>query len=170
MIKELWTLVKMLFASKPSEIIGKDLEIVTMKHFPFEGYRYMCWCGKVITRYGREEVIKRFLSTKSGKISQTHEYGHAIQAESEHGDNWLRYYLAYFWHWIKHNPLVKPASACYYLNRYECEAYAQEEHPEYWKNYNRANLRGKYSIKGAKKIYKKLGGTSDAWKKYVKNL
>lgn len=170
MFKELWTLIKMLFKSKPSSILGKDLEVVVMKHFPFAGYRYMSWCGKVITRSEKKDVIERFLTTRAGQVSKTHEYGHAVQAESEHGDNWLRYYLAYFWHWIKHNPIMKPAHACYYISRYETEAYAQEEHPEYWVNYNRKNLRGKYSIKKAKKKYVELGGTSKAWKAYVKSL
>lgn len=170
MFKELWVLVKMLFASKPSEARARGkLDIKVMKHFPFSGYRYMMWCGVVITKDEKLEVIKRFLTTKAGKVSEVHEFGHCIQAESEHGDNWIRYYLNYFWHWIKHNPLVKPASACYYVNRYECEAYAQEEHPDYWVYYTRDNLRGKYSIKDAKKIFKHLGGKNE-WKKYVKGL
>ena len=50
------------------------------------------------------------------------------------------------------------------------EAYAQEEHPEYWKDYTRENLRGKYTIKNAKKKWRELGGKSSAWKTYVKSL
>ena len=172
MIKELWKLIKMLFSTRPSDFIYKDLEVVTMRHFPFVGYRYMSWCGKVITRTEKEEVIKRFLTTKAGQISKTHEWGHCVQAISEHGDNWVRYYLNYLWHWFKHNPLIKPAHACYYVSRYETEAYAQEGHLEYWslETYTRKNLRGKYSIKNAKKLYKQLGGTSKAWKEYVKKI
>lgn len=170
MIKEFWTLVKMLFASKPSEARAKGkLEVMVMKHFPFSGYRYMMWCGYVITRHEKEAVIKRFLTTKSGKISETHEFGHCVQAESEHGDNWPRYYLNYFWHWVKHG-FASPFSANYYINRYECEAYAKEEYPDYWVYYTRENLFGKYSIKKAKKQYKELGGTSANWKTYVKSL
>lgn len=170
MIKELWVLIKMLFASRPSSILRKDLELVVMKHFPFDGYRFMSWCGKVILRQERKEVIDRFLQTKAGIVSIQHEYGHAIQAESEHGDNWIRYYLFYFLHWIKHCPWMNPSSACYYLNRYEVEAYAQEGNPKYWDNYNRDNLHGKYSIRNAKKKWKEVGGSSAEWKRYIKSL
>ena len=170
MIKEFCTLVKMLFASKPSSIIGKDLELVVMKHFPFEGYRFMSWCGHVICRKEKYDVIERFLQTSAGRVSIQHEYGHAVQAESEHGDNWTRYYLAYFWHWLKHCPWMAPSSACYYVNRYEVEAYAQEQNPEYWQNYTRKNLRGKYTIPHAKSKYKQLGRKAAAWIQYVKSL
>lgn len=170
MFKELFILISLLFKSKPSGILGKDLEIITMKHFPFKGYRYMSWCGKVVTRSEKEGVIKRFLTTRPGKVSQTHEYGHAVQAESEHGDNWFRYYLSYFWNWLMENPFSNPSSSAYFTNRYEVEAYAKEEDANYWANYNRSNLRGKYSIKGAKNLYRKLGGTPNAWKSYIKML
>lgn len=172
MIKELWILIKMMFATRPSDFIYKDMEVLTMKHIPFEGYRYLCWCGKIVTRAEKKAVIERFLTTKAGFLSKTHERGHCVQAISEHGDNWIRYYLNYLWHWVKHNPLAKPTHACYLVSRYECEAYAQEEHPEYWdlEKYTRENLRGKYTIKNAKKLYKQLGSTSEAWKAYVKTL
>ena len=48
MIKELWTLAKMLFQSKPSEI--EEAKLMGMNHFPFKGYAYMMWCGKMIYR------------------------------------------------------------------------------------------------------------------------
>lgn len=159
-----------MFASKPSSIVGESLGLVVMKHFPFKNYRFMSWCGKVILRKEKEELILRFLNTRAGEDSKTHEYGHAIQAESEHGDNWLRYYLSYFWHWLKHCPWMAPSSACYYLNRYEVEAYAQESNPAYWSDYSRENLRGKYSIRKAKKKWKEVGGKAKDWKLYVKSL
>lgn len=171
MIKEFWILVKMLFASKPSETIGKPPEFVVMKHFPFEGFTFMSWCGKIILRKENRALLERFLQTEAGQRSQTHEYGHAIQAVSEHGDNWIRYYLSYLWHWLKENPITNPASSAYYTNRYEVEAYAQEGNPEYWVNYTRDNLRGKYTLKGGKKLYKEIAGRNPAkWKEYVKSL
>ena len=172
MIKELWKLIKMLLATRPSDFIYKDMEVEVMKHFPFQGSRYMCWCGKIITRDEKKAVIERFLSTQAGRESQNHEGGHKVQAISEHGDNWLRYYLNYFWHWVKHNPLVNPAHACYYCNRYEVECYAMQHDFTYFDldTYTRKNPRGKYSIKNAKKLYKQLGGTSKAWKSYIKTL
>ena len=171
MLKELWLLVKMLFSSRPSDIIkNNEVKLVCMKNFPFKRFTFMSWCGTVIYRLENQDKIDSFLQTKAGMVSLTHEYGHAVQAESEHGDNWMRYYLSYLWHWLKHCPWVYPASACYYVNRYECEAFAKEEYPEYWKNYNRENLRMVYSIKNAKKKYKELGCTPSDWKKYVKSL
>lgn len=172
MLRELWTLVQMLFATKPSEFMYKDLSIITMRHFPFKGYRFLSWCGIIITREEKKAVINRFLSTKAGKESIIHERGHCVQAISEHGDNWLRYYLNYFWHWLKHNPLVAPSSACYYVNRYEVECYAKQHDKDYFNilYYTRENLRGKYSIKGAKKLYKELGGKSSTWRAYVKSI
>lgn len=170
MFNELLILAKLLFKSKPSEMLGKDLEVIIMKHFPFNGYRFMSWCGKIIIRSEKKDIINRFLITKAGHISITHEYGHMIQAESEHGDNWIRYYIAYLWHWLKHCPWIAPSSACYYLNRYECEAYAQESNLDYWRNYNRKNLRNIYTIPDAKEKWKELGGTSLQWKEYVKSL
>lgn len=171
MIKELWILIKMLFTEKPSDMLKRDdLEVVVMNHFPFSGYRYTMWCGKVICRPSKVEVMQRFLSSVASKESVTHEHGHGIQAESEHGDNYPRYYLNYVWHWVKHNPLVHPSSACYYVNRYEVEAYAQQHNPEYWKHYHRGNLRGKYSIKDAKKKYRELGCSPKKWKEYIKTL
>lgn len=172
MIKELWRLIKMLFATRPSDFIYKDLEVDTMKHFPFKGSTYMLWCGKVITRKEKLDVMNRFLGTKAGRESKNHENGHKVQAILEHGDNWLRYYLNYFWHWIKHCPWIKPAHAAYYVNRYEVECYAMQHDFDYFnlETYTRANLKGKYSIKNAKKLYKQLGGTSAAWKNYIKSL
>jgi hypothetical protein len=171
MIAELWILIKLLFQTKPSSILEKeDLDLIVMKNFPFKGYRFMSWCGKIILRQDRLDFVKEHLKTKEGKISITHEKGHAIQAESEHGDNWIRYYLSYFWNWIKHNPVLSPSSACYFFNRYEVEAFAQEENPDYWKNYNRKNLRTKYKIKKPRKIWRKLGSNEEAWKKWVKTL
>ena len=171
MIKELWILIKMLFTEKPSDMLLRDdLEVVLMNHFPFKKFRYMMWCGKCICRPDKQAAIVRFMSMIAGKEACTHEHGHGIQAESGHGNNSILYYLSYYWHWFKHNPFVYPSSACYYLNRYEVEAYAQQHNPEYWKNYTRTNLRGKYSIKNAKKKYKELGSKPTLWIQYIKTL
>lgn len=170
MIKEIFQLGKMLFLSRPSDIFGKDLELVVMDNFPFKGYRFMCWCGKIILRKDRVDIINRFLQTEAGKISIRHEKGHALQAISEHGDNWTRYYFSYFWHWIKHCPWIAPSSACYFFNRYEVECYAKEADKDYWENYSRNNLRTIFTLKKPRKKWKELGSTSAAWKTYVKSL
>lgn len=171
MIKELFILVKMLFTEKPSDMLRRDgLEVIIMNHFPFSNYRYMMWCGKVICRPAKEAVIVRFLSMIAGQESCTHEHGHGIQAESEHGNSYIRYYLNYYWHWMKHLPFIYPASACYYFNRYEVEAYAQQHNPDYWKIYNRTNLKEKYSIKNPRKKWKEVGSSPSKWKEYIKTL
>lgn len=172
MIKELWKLIKMLFTTRPSDYMYKDLEVETMKHFPFSGSRYMSWCGKVITRDEKKAVIDRFLTTKAGAESKNHEQGHVAQAILQDGDNWVVYYLDYYWNWFKHNPLIKPAHACYYVNKYEVECYAMQHDFDYFDlgDYTLDNLNGKYNIKNAKKLYKQLGGTSKAWKEYIKTL
>jgi (p)ppGpp synthase/HD superfamily hydrolase len=43
---------------------------------------------------------------------------------------------------------MNPLSANYYVNKYEAEAYANEENPEYWKNYTKDSI---------KKYFKKYG-------------
>ena len=57
--------------------------------------------------------------------------------------------------------------SAYYTNRYEMEAYGNEHRPEYWKNYNRTNLRGKYTIKNRKSTYRTH---RDNWKEFCKSL
>ena len=169
MIKELLKLLQLLFKSRPSDVVTMpDLEVIYMKYFPLSGYRYMMWCGKVICRPEEGDVVMRFLSMLAGQRTKTHEFGHVCQAESEHGDNWLRYYASYLWHWIRHNPL---APSAYYLNRYEVEAYAQDDNPGYWSRYTRENLIGKYNMKNARKIFRQQCNCSvDEWKKYIKTL
>ena len=170
MFKELWTLVKMLFQSKPSDMQGKELEIVFMQHFPFSSHSFMCWCGKMIVREEYKWIVYDFLNTPNGKKVKIHEKGHVKQAIDEHGDNWLRFYLNYYWNWFKYCPWMAPSSACYYINRYECQAFAQEENPDYWNGDTRKDLKGKYTIPNAKKKYVELGSTPEKWKEYVKSL
>ena len=166
--KELFTLIAWLFSSRPSDCKLGELKVVQMRHFPFSGYKYMMWCGRIITRKDKAAVEKEFIDTAAGRRSMTHETIHCVQAIAEHGDNWLRYYWMYFVHWLKRNPLTHPASACYYCNRYEVEAYANEDDPDYWVVYSRDNLKYKYDIKGAKKMFRKLGKMG--WKDYIKTL
>ena len=172
MLKELWILVKLLFATRPSDYLFRDLEVITMQHFPFKGKRFMSWCGKIVAREEKTPIIERFLQTFAGAKAKNHEGGHVVQAITCHGDNWARYYLDYLWHWIKHCPWVSPGHAAYYLNRYECECYAKEDDFTYFDldNYSRTNLRTKYRIKHAKKLYRQLGSTPAAWKQYIKTL
>lgn len=166
MFKELFTLIKMLFATSPKDITDTDLEVIYMKHFPFKNVSAMMWCGKAICR--KEDYIegKDTLSKRLGTIIATHEYGHLVQSQYE--GSWIKYYLKYLWHWFKHNPFYKYS---YWLNRYEVEAFAKEECPEYWLNYDGNNLKTKYNFKKAKKVFKEKGVESSiVWKRYIKTL
>ena len=158
MIKELLILIKMLFRSNPSDMVGKDLEVVEMNYFPFEGYKAMSWCGRIIHRGSSSQVNETTLN---------HEKIHLMQAMMCN-DSWIRYYLSYLWEWLKCGFLA-PLSANYMTSKYESEAYANEEDFEYCNNYDGSNLL-KYTLKDRKKLYKQLGGTSKAWKQSVKTL
>lgn len=158
MVKELWRLIKMLFTTRPSDFVYKDLEVVEMKHFPFKGFKAMAWCGRIIHRTGSSEV---------NGVTMNHEKIHVAQAMLC-DDSWVKYYLAYLWEWLKRGFLA-PMSANYYCSKFESEAYANEGDFEYLYYFNIVSTE-KYNIKNAKKLYKQLGGTSNAWKSYIRSL
>lgn len=164
MLKELWILIKMLFASKPSEV-GK-VTLMKMKHFPFKGYAYLMWCGSMIYRADTYERRKKEWLTQAYKVSKNHETIHLMQTKM--CGSWVKYYLKYLWEWVKPGFLA-PLTANYYTIPYEAEAYANEENMDYCKDYDGKNL-PKYTFKKRKKLYKEVGGTSKAWKAYVKTI
>ena len=155
MIKDLWILVKMLFASKPSDI--DKVVVVDMRHFPFKGYKAMAWCGYVIHRIGASAVDDKTLN---------HERIHLMQAKV--CGSWVKYYLSYLLEWMRIG-FMAPMKANYYTSKYESEAYANEDNFYYCVGYDGSNL-PKYSFKNRKKLYKAVGGTSKSWKQYVKSL
>ena len=164
MIKELWILAKMLFASKPSEI--DEVKLMGMEHFPFRGYSYMMWCGKMVYRKDTYETRRKEWITRKYKVSKNHETIHLMQAKL--CGSWTKYYLRYLWEWMK-GGLSSPLSANYYLIPYEMEAYANEEILDYPKQYDGSNLE-KYTFNSRKKVYKAVGGTSQDWKAFIKTL
>ena len=131
-------------------------------------HRFMMWCGRMIYRAENKENIDRYMQTYAGKESMTHETIHLRQAQVI--GSWVKYYWRYFVEWIKGNPICHPASSAYYTIKYEMEAYANEGNPDYPVNYDGNNL-SRYKIKsGRKKLYKSVGGTSKAWKTYIRTL
>ena len=136
-----------------------------LDHFPFKDYGYMSWCGKVVVRSEFKDIVHDYYNDRVKR----HEYGHVVQA-IYNGDNWVRYYLSYYWNWLKHCPWLAPSSACYYFNKFECECQANDERPEYWKNYDINNLHTKYVIKHPRKKWRELGSNKDAWKTFLKSL
>lgn len=163
MIKELWTLIKMLFRSKPSEI--KELKLMGMDHFPFKGFSYMCWCGRMVYRNDMYDTRRKEWITKKYKVSKNHETIHLMQAKM--CGSWAKYYLRYLWEWLKPG-FMAPLKANYYTLKYEAEAYANEENFDYPKLYDGSNL-GKYTFDSRKKLFKKYG-SAQMWKAYLKTL
>lgn len=164
MLKELWMLAKMLFKSKPSEI--EEVKLMGMDHIPFEGYKYIMWCGKIIYRNDMYDTRRKEWITKQYKIDKNHETIHLMQAKM--CGSWLKYYWRYLCEWLKGGPVMAPASAAYYTIPFEVEAYANEENFDYPKNYDGSNL-AKYTFKNRKKLYKKYGNSRE-WKAYIKTL
>lgn len=151
MIKELWYLIKLLFSP-----ISDKLELVQLKHFPFKGYLFMMWCGKMIYR---DDVLD-YLRTQKGLRSIRHETIHLMQARDT--GSWIKFYLIYLWEWIKGNPLIHPAQSAYYMIPFEVQAYALEDTPERY-----TNDLSPYTIKGRKKFYKQH---RDNFREFVKTL
>lgn len=172
MIKELWTLTKMLFATKPSEI--EEVKLMGMEHFPFKGYSYMMWCGRMVYRKDMYDTRRKEWITKKYKVSKNHETIHLMQAKQ--CGSWTKYYLRYLWEWLKPG-FMAPLKANYYTIPYEMEAYANEEKFDYPEgmivcsdNYSEG-ICEKYVIKNGRKVtFKEVGGTPQAWKAYLKTL
>ena len=150
---ELFTLIKMLFKS-----INKynDIELINMKYFPFREYTYMAWCGKVITK-------KNIKWEDIGQYIKNEEIGHLKQASFY--NYWIQYYLVYVWEWIKGNPFTSPYKSAYYTIPFEIQARANRHNPDY--DYNRVDLKNKYTLKNRKRIYKE---NRKGWTKYIKTL
>ena len=162
MLKELWILIKLLFSTKPNDI--KELELLGMDYFPFNGYRFMSWCGKMIYRRSDYNRLQEEIETERFERNKIHETIHLCQAQ--YMGSWLKYYLKYFWEWIKGNPFIAPSSSAYKTLNFEIEAYANEDNPDYIDNYDGSNLL-KYTIKNRKKVYIEH---SYEWKKFIKTL
>lgn len=148
-IKELWKLSKMLF-TKP--VLKDKLEVLHMDHFPFKGYSAMSWCGNCVVRNDYTKPIK--------DDTLKHEQIHLQQAVRE--KSWIKFYLKYFWEWIKGNPIIAPASSAYYTISYEIEAYANDDNM----NYTIVSI-DTFKMKNRKKTYKK---NRFNWKNYLKRV
>ena len=161
-IKEFFKLAKMLFKDKPSD--HDKVELISMDHFPFKGYLFMMWCGKVIYRSEKEGTIHQYVNTKKGKESINHETIHLYQAKDK--KTWIKYYLKYIQEWLKGNPITHPSSSAYYTIPYEMEAYANESNFNYLETRTKDSV-NKYDIKDRKKTYK---AHRNDWKQYIKTL
>ena len=111
--KEIWTFVRLLFVNIDN--VDK-VEPLAMTHFPFKGYKYLMWCGKVIYR---DSLSQNGVLVPT---DENHETIHLMQAKDK--GSWWKFYLSYFWEWIKHGMFF--ANSSYYAIKYEIEAYAKE--------------------------------------------
>lgn len=150
MIKELWLLVCMLFhRTKDGEV-----EVVLFKHFPFDGYSMMMWCGKLITK--QEKYLNPSVTTLR------HETIHLKQAKRY--SHWYKYYLRYIWEWLKGNPLTHPSQSAYYTIPFEVEAYANDYKEKY--KPTEETLK-KYTLKNRKQTYRE---NRKYWKQFCKRI
>lgn len=161
-IKELFKLIKLLFKDKPQD--HNEVELIAMDHFPFKGYLFMMWCGKMIYRTDNTDKVNFHLTTQKGKESINHETIHLYQAKDR--KTWIKYYLKYAWEWLKGNPITHPSSSAYYTIPYEIEAYANQSNLDYLKTRTKDSV-NKYIIKNRKKTYKEH---RENWKEYIKTL
>lgn len=163
-VMELVELIRMLFASRPSDF--SEPQLLEMEHYPFKGYMYMMWCGRMIYRADNRDKILSQTGTTDFQRSMTHETIHLRQAQM--CGSWVKYYWRYGIEWIKGNPIRHPSSSAYYTIPYEMEAYANEDNPQYAENYTGEYL-DRYRINNRKREYKKKGG-SKLWKLYLKSI
>ena len=155
----------MLFGKRQPKDIEK-VSLLGMDNFPFRGYKYLMWCGKMIYRNDMYDRRQKEWPTDSFKISENHEQIHLEQAKV--AGSWPKYYWRYLLEWLRGNPIIAPASSAYYTIPFEVEAYANEQDADYAKNYDGSNLE-KYTLPNRKRLYKKVGG-GIIWRKYVKTL
>ena len=120
--KEIWTFVRLMFVNIDN--VDK-VEPLAMTHFPFKGYKYIMWCGKVIYRDERPQnaILEH--------TDENHETIHLMQAKDK--GSWWKFYLSYFWEWIKHGMFF--ANSSYYAIKYEIEAYAKQYDMDYLKTH-----------------------------------
>ena len=119
-LKELWTMTKMLFESKPSNF--EELELMETNYFPFGEADYLTWCGKCVYR-----KTNRTITCHPSKYVINHEHIHLAQAKD--CGSWFRFYIAYLLCWLKTFPPF--SNKAYYLNKFEIEAYAKEQDLNY---------------------------------------
>lgn len=162
MIKELWTLARMLFKNNPCDV--SEVKLLGMNHIPFRGYAYIMWCGNMIYRNDMLEVRQKEWLTVRFETQKRHETIHLLQAKA--CGSWMKYYWKYLCEWVQGNPIMAPASSAYKTIPYEVAAYANEDNPSYLENFvDDSDVR--YNLKNRKKTYVEH---RDNWKSFIKSL
>ena len=162
MIKELWTLVRMLFRTNPKN--KEKVSLLGMNHIPVKGYKYLMWCGYMIYRNDMYDRRQKEWATEQFKIDERHEQIHLEQAKA--CGSWFKYYMKYLWEWLKGNPITNPASSAYKTNPMEIAAYANQDNPEYLEDFHDDSMT-RYNIKDRKNVYLEH---REVWNEYIKTL
>lgn len=157
-ISEVLLLASMIFGK--TKDCGELNQLIVMKYFPFKftkkPYHCMMWCGRLI-------VNANISQDDLSKDDINHEKGHVKQAK--YYKYWIQYYLVYLFEWLKGNPFQKPMISAYNTIPFEVQAIANEDNEDY--DYNREDLKSKYTLINRKELY--LAHEAD-WDKYVKTL
>ena len=140
--KEIRELGKMLFLPISD---NDDIEMYESSYFPFDGYAYLMWCGRVVYRKD-----KKYLAVMND-VDKNHESIHMNQARD--CGSWFKFYLSYLWNWIINNPFSKRA---YYLSKYEVEAYAKEDDLTY-RHRREPNNVEKFKLKNGRDLFNSVG-------------
>lgn len=152
--KELFWLIGQLFTKVDAS--DMHLTVKKTKHFPFQGYSYMFWCGYLLSTKKNAEQIS--------DISKNHERIHRDEAFALGYKYWFQYYWRYVIEWIKGNPIIAPASSAYFTTPFEMEAYANQRNKAYKPTKETFK---KYIIKDRKKTYKE---NRHNWLKYIESI
>ena len=131
LMRETLYIIIALFTSFPKDY--KLLEPIEFKYYPFPGYRTLCWCGRLIYK-------GKFDPGYNDRTTWTHENIHLCQAR-KHSKIWLVYYIKYFWNWFIGAVYLLSWSGGYYTGKYECEAYAKEQNPDYISDYKKEGIK-----------------------------
>ena len=156
-LKELFMLIKILFTVKLDKV--DKLEFIKTKYFPPKGFLFCMWCGKLLYREEKDSIIN---SNESYiKTLLHHEQIHLDQAKN--AGSFLKFYLLYFWNWLKNFSFSKKGA--YYTNKYEVEAYANENNLDYVGTGD-----NKYDLKDKRMLYKRHKKNWKVWiKSYYRN-
>ena len=110
---------------RPSRI--SDMRAVADTFWLRGGYDAMTFFGHIVTATADEadHINVHFTELKN------HETIHLYQARST-GDSWLRFYLLYFWYYVRALPQLRHMrNAPYLLNPFEMEAYRHMHNLDY---------------------------------------
>ena len=152
--KEIFTFIRLLFTKIDKSDL--DLEPWGIKYILSSGYKYMCWCGKVL--YHEDKPEEGNLNDED----RNHETIHLVQAFDK--GSWIKYYWSCLIEWLKGGIFTKKG---YCTNKNEVEAYAKEGDLDYLSRRPKDNVE-KFKLEDRSTIWKECGKNSYRFKQYIK--